>query len=204
MAKRLSPNCEASTPFFVYVQSRPDIIISYFSISESKLVFSKYILNFHFLNRTYKYFCFYLCRMCDDAVQFLLHFVPSDFQFGKIIVTSTKFLGHSSVSFIVLITYVSFEAIFCQPFDDFPTYIITLCIILTPRFHHRFLHSTGHYVRTFFVLLVLCIVTQLLQYNFLHSNKNLTIFYIIKTKYLYFYKIKFFIYFFVCTLYVLE
>ena len=83
--------------------------------------------------------------------------------------------------------YHYFEAIFCQPFGDNPTYIINLCRILIPRLRHRFLHYTGQYVRASFTLLIPCIVAHIFQYNFLHFNKYLTIFYIIKNKCLYFY-----------------
>jgi len=47
---------------FCYYSQHPNCIPGSFSSSKSKLIFSKYILNFPF-NPTSKYLCYYLCCM---------------------------------------------------------------------------------------------------------------------------------------------
>ena len=123
----LFPVYEVTKPFFIYLQSsfcyyshHPNCIPSSFSFSKSKLIFSKYILNFPFIpsskycyrvttqlqltNISYHIFAI-IFAVCEIRliVRWSLHFEVCVFFFKAIIVTSVKSLGHSPVSYMVLI-----------------------------------------------------------------------------------------------------
>ena len=113
MVKCLLPVYKASTQFLVYVQSsfwyytqHPKCIPCSFSSSKSKLI-SKYILNFPF-NPSSKYIATMLavCAM-RLTVWWSLNFVVCRFVFKTITATSVKSLGHSSVSYMLLISCVT-------------------------------------------------------------------------------------------------
>ena len=114
MVKCLLPVYETNTQFFIYLQSsfryyshHPNCIPSSFSSSKSKLIFSKYSLNFPF-NPSSKYLCYYLYRMCNKAdCAMVAAFYSLCLFFKAIIVASVKSLGHSPVSYMVLISFVS-------------------------------------------------------------------------------------------------
>jgi len=69
-----------------YYSWHPNYISSSFSPSESKLIFSKHILNV-LPNSSSKYPCYYYCCMCDEVVCRSLHFSAFGFLFKTIIAT---------------------------------------------------------------------------------------------------------------------
>ena len=94
--------------FFRYYSQHSNCIRSSFFSPKSKLIFSKYVLNFPFSRPSILATIFAVCAM-RLIVRWSLHFVAFGFFFEAVTATWMKFFGHSPDSYKCRCTILEYE-----------------------------------------------------------------------------------------------